>query len=380
MPTVTRPASHGANPCRLGRRPVSSDFELLQCSCFGNYLQCKSIIQSSFSNTIGSAAQLYGSDNGFIRAAIASYSHHHNLIIRPEDVWFAILSQLNLFMKLNAEKVRSFFVAHQGQKQLEVQDEGTRGKYDFAKMAGEMVGLIEENLVDPTFGEWVMPDFTTTTDIDRTVAAILMMGALQDYFAYKCKLGCGLPSVTLLGDKSDWDELLMRIELIPKLGPETAQWYQLLKPVLTRFVGTFDSPESSQTKDFWQKIVHYTSGGSGPSYLSGWITAFCFWDGTGRCLFSSHDGQDKSHLAVLDDVQYHRVDTGDIPPGSASVPVKLDDNGKEYDTIMVAGSSNSTGLDTVQPESGWWMYEKKKPKIQREDLPEPPRSYDTKEC
>jgi hypothetical protein len=168
----------------------------------------------------------------------------------------------------------------------------------------------------------------------------------------------------------------MRIELIPKLGPETAQWYQLLKPVLTRFVGTFDSPESSQTKDFWQKIVHYTSGGSGPSYLSGWITAFCFWDGTGRCLFSSHDGQDKSHLAVLDDVQYHRVDTGDIPPGSASVPVKLDDNGKEYDTIMVAGSvgikatssgelltpsqSNSTGLDTVQPESGWWMYEKKK--------------------
>ena len=184
MPTITRPASHGANPCRLGR-PVSSDIELLQRSCSGNYSQCESIIQSSFSNTIGSAAQLYGSDNGFIWAAIKSYSHHHNLIIRPEDVWFAILSQLNLFMKLNAEKVRSFFVAHQGQKQLEVEDWGTRGEYDFAKMAEKMAGLIEENLVDPTFGEWVMPDFTTTTDTDRTVAAILMMGALQDYFAYK---------------------------------------------------------------------------------------------------------------------------------------------------------------------------------------------------
>ena len=288
MPTITRPASHGANTCCLGC-PASSDFELLKYSCYRNYLQCESIIQSSFSNTIGSGTQLYSEDNGFVRAAISGYNNHHHLIIRPEDVWFAILSQLNLFMKLNAEKVRSFFVAHQGQKQLQVSDVGTRGTYDFAKMAEKMAGLIKENLVDPSFGEWVMPDFTTTTDTDRTVAAILMMGALQEYFSYKCMLLCGLPSVTLLGDKSDWEKLLMRIELIPKLGPEPAQWYQLLKPVLTRFVRTFDSPESSEIKDFWQNIVHYRSGGSGPTYLSGWIAAFCFWDEKGRCLYSSHD-------------------------------------------------------------------------------------------
>jgi len=170
----------------------------------------------------------------------------------------------------------------------------------------------------------------------------------------------------------------MRIELLPKFGPETAQWYRLLKPVLTRFVGTFDSPESPETKDFWQCIAHYSSGGSGPSYLSGWITAFCFWDEDGRSLFPSRHAY--RHCTVLDDVQYHQVDTNDIPPGSASVPVKLDDNGKEYDTVMVAGSvgikatssgeplepslfdsspSGTSGLDTVQPESGWWMYEKK---------------------
>jgi hypothetical protein len=269
-------------------------------------------------------------------------------------------------MKLNAEKVRSFFVAHKGQKPLEVNGVGNRYTCNFAGMAKMMANLIKENLVDPSFGEWVMPDFTTTTDIDKTAAAILMMGAMQEYFSYGFSLFCGLPSVTLLGDKSDWDKLLTRIELLPKLGQEPDQWYRLLKPVLTRFVRTFDSPESSEIKDFWQNIAHHHNGGSGPTYLSGWITAFCFWDWKGGCLFRPHCG---AHLTVLDGVQYHRVDTDDVPPGSVSVPVKLNDNGNKYDTIMVAGSVGIkatssrgmlTGLDTVQPESGWWMYEKKK--------------------
>ena len=58
-------------------------------------------------------------------------------------------------------------------------------------------------------------------------------------------------------------------------------------------------------------------------------------------------------------MQYHRVDTQDILAGSAS------GNGQMYDTVMVAGSvgikatSSRDTLDTVQPESGWWMYERK---------------------
>lgn len=80
---------------------------------------------------------------------------------------------------------------------------------------------------------------------------------------------CGLPSVTLLGERSDWEDILMRLEKLPSFGDEAGQWHDLLKPVITRFVKTFDEPESESTKDFWQKIVHHHSGGSGPSYYSG---------------------------------------------------------------------------------------------------------------
>ncbi|KAN0066689.1 protein of unknown function (DUF4419) domain containing protein, partial [Elaphomyces granulatus] len=104
-------------------------------------------IQSSFSNIGRGESQLYSLENGFVNAAINGYNHHHHLIIRPEDVWFAILSQLNLFVKLNAEQVRFISVAHQGQKSLEIKGIGTRGACDFGKVAEMMTDEIIKNIV-----------------------------------------------------------------------------------------------------------------------------------------------------------------------------------------------------------------------------------------
>ena len=251
-----------------------------------------------------------------------------------------------------------------------------------------MTCLIEKNIVDPSLREWVMPNFTTTTDADKAIASIIMMSALQKFFSYKFSLKCGIPSVTLLGDKADWELILTRIEKIPQLGQEPAQWYQLLKPVITRLVGTFDAPDTSVTKDFWQRIAHYSGGGSGPTYLSGWITVFAFWGERGISLFPTKSMGQDTLRPVLGHVRYHQIDTQDIPPAFGSLPVKFDDNGYEYDAIMVAGSVGfrvtssgepltpmtgqrhcgptepnmelAVGLDTVQPESGWWILAKRK--------------------
>ena len=131
---------------------------------------------------------------------------------------------------------------------------------------------IEENILDPSLREWFMPAFTTTTKADQATASIIMMSAMQKYFSYKCCIGCGLPSVTLQGKKQHWEKMLGRLERLKTFGKESTMWYELLKPVFTKFVETFDDPESEAVKDFWQKIAHYSGGGSGPSYLSGWLS------------------------------------------------------------------------------------------------------------
>ncbi|KAL0573384.1 hypothetical protein V5O48_008581 [Marasmius crinis-equi] len=326
MPITFQVASHPAR--RWSQPKVSSPEWFLAESSERDAGQSRGIVQTSFTSARLNTSHISVSNNGLVRAAFHAYSGHHHLIIRPDDVWVSILSQLTFYVNAHAEELRSFFVAHEGKKQLVVLEEGTIDSVDVGQLAEYMTHLIQKNVVDPELRSWVIPDFSTTTPNDRVVASVLMMGTLQNYFSYKIKLACGIPSVTLEGERRDWEALLEKISKIEVLGEEPKQFAALLKPVLRHFVASFDEPKSEQVRRFWERIAHQT-GGSGRKYLSGWITAFCFWDHDGKSL--RREGRVGCEI---DGVSYHSVDTNDIPAGFASVPVKLDDNGVVFETRM----------------------------------------------
>ena len=141
-------------------------------------------------------------------------------------------------------------------------------------MSRTMVDEIEKNIVDPSLRTWIMPKFSTTTIGDITVCSMVMMATLKEYFSYEFGLICGIPQVTLEGEKKDWENILQRLEKLKDYGVQSIAWYHLLVPVLSRFVEAFDNPNGKENLDSWQKVAHYESGGSGPTWLSGWITAF----------------------------------------------------------------------------------------------------------
>ncbi|KAF9957867.1 hypothetical protein BGZ70_009373 [Mortierella alpina] len=302
--------------------------------------------------------------NGFVNTALEAYNRHHHLKLRPDDIWITILSQFNLCVNGNADVMRHHFVAHSGKKELVIKTGGDRFTVDFGELAQQMTGLIQENVVDPALQKWIIPDFTTTIADDIVVSSILMMATLKQYFDYKFHMMCGLPAVTLLGERSDWEKLLLRAEKLSEYGEATTKWRDLLRPVLAGFVQTFSDPKAQETKDFWQRIAHYSGGGSGPTYLSGWITAFLFFDRDGKSLHEvvHHDvwtGQPVQGL-VLDNATFHVVDTSDIPPAYAEVPVLLNDNGVEIKTTMVAGLMGTRVSElnkVVQPQAAWWIAE-----------------------
>lgn len=330
------------------------------------------ILQSSFStNDQGSYdLTLVAERKGLVNSIITAYNEHYALTLRPDDVWLAILTQFSAFVNGNAEELRHLFVSHSGKRSLTVRSAGDRFSVDLGHLAKEMTRLIHENVSDPSLWDWIMPNFTTTTPNDQTVGAILMMATFKKYFDYRFRLGCGLPRVTLEGEKSDWEALLVRIEKLKEYGQHTTTWYQLLHPILSRFVSAFDDPESVTNLDFWNTVAHFQRGGSGPSYYSGWITAFCVFDKDGRWI-GPDSSTPKQPGLVLDDVNYHRLDSQKVPIGFAEVDVMLDDNGHTINTAMVAGmvasqfvdsedlTLSTTGkLDTIHPVPGWWMYQK----------------------
>ncbi|KAJ4994164.1 hypothetical protein SVAN01_00641 [Stagonosporopsis vannaccii] len=387
MPVTIATAEHASRTWNVEK--ASTPTKLFASTSRSEYRKSKQILQSSFSEEQLQRAHLSPSRNGFLYAAYHAYSDHHHLTIRPEDVWFAILSQLNFYINAHAEELRSYFVEHDGQEELTVFAVGTIHSVDFGELAEHMTSLIQKNVKDPDLQSWIMPDFSTTTDSDRAVAAVLMMGAMQKYFSYGVCLTCGIPSVTLLGERDDWEKIYHKLNKLSEFGDEPTTFADLLRPVLRNFIATFDSkPEpSAEVLDFWSKIADRRSGGSGPDYLSGWITAFGMWDEDGKLLRRLYQGD---YSLELEGATYHQLDIDDIPSGFASVPVEVNDNGTIYKTKMIAGSfgiqvtssgqkvdpgrahaaywnpnyepaqgTGEPGLDSLQPASGWIMYELK---------------------
>jgi hypothetical protein len=121
-PSVTvKPAPHGANAIAASGHSITTAKELLKSSCRKEFKKMRNdhMIQSSFDD-IPVGVQYLGASNGFVDAAIMAYNQHHHLIIRPEDVWFSVLVQLNVYINEHAEELRSMFVAHEGQKRLQL--------------------------------------------------------------------------------------------------------------------------------------------------------------------------------------------------------------------------------------------------------------------
>lgn len=364
---------------------------------------CGELLQTSFPSTRDAMRDILPRRNGLVYTAIEAYNNHRGLIIRPDDVWIAILTQFSFFVNGNAEALRDIFVAHEGKRELVVESDGNRYSIDTSSMVHRMTALMQEQITDPTLREWIMPNFSTTTPVDRTTCAIVMMGMMKDYFTYKFNLRCGIPKVTIEGEKRDWETILFRLEHLKKYGIQTIAWYHLLRPVLTRIVAAYDHPTHPDNLDFWNKIAHREAG-SGPQWLSGWITAFCVFNERGQWQGNTlneerireHEPKkllrpadplqltpsqfaavytvpEKSPYLALDGFAYPTIESQDIPCGYVSLDVMLEDNGEMMESMLIAGSVGAqicstektelfrNGLrDTVRPVSAWWYFVKRK--------------------
>lgn len=195
---------------------------------------------------------------------------------------------------------------------------------------------------------------------------------------------CGIPAITLLGTKSDYESILLKLSKLNKLGPEVRAFTTLLRFIILEFISTFDAVSSANQVpniDFWRKICHEESMGSGPNYLSGWLTAFCVWDEDGKwqgpnfsdgdpVIFKRGALQDKESSkkgeVPFDVSVYGRIGTDCIPAGFSEVEVKVIEGGTKYDCMMVAGhvgarvSGQGAIEDTLQASPQWFMFEVEK--------------------
>jgi len=296
---------------------------------------CKDIVQATPMKTAVAASR-----SGFVLGAIQAYNRHQNLVLRPDDIWLAIMVQFGLYVNGNAEELRSTLVKHDGKKELVVIDVGTLYTVDFGQLSTQMIDQMVEHLVDPNLKHWVLPAFSTTTDHDTIVASVVLMASMKKYFSYKFGLMCGIPHVTLEGTVADWEDIRARVEKLKAFGGPMSEWSAMLAPILDQFVL---AAKGAADAGFWNRIVHHI-GGSGSSYISGWISVFCVFNEDGEL----HGLPVESEFPI--------IDTNDIPQGYLTVDVEIDDNGTLHHALMFAGHmafAVSDDKTTITPTLSW---------------------------
>ncbi|KAK5580419.1 hypothetical protein RB653_000436 [Dictyostelium firmibasis] len=295
--------------------------------------------------------------NSFVMSAFSAYSNHFGLAIKPDDIWISILVQFSLYLNSNSEKLRDRIVDFDGKKELVVFGGGTLMTANYEQLTKQMTNEIEKNIKDPSIREWANAPFSTSTPNDTMAASIALMATLKSYFEYKMVLRCGLPEVTIYGTVDDWIDIKNRIEKLKdfdypdnKDGKCMETWSKMLHPIIDKII---ESVNGTPDTKWWNRIANTVGGGSGPTYLTGWITAFCLFNNEGEWMGNNNKRRGRGDI---EETEWIFVNTDKIPKGFLFVPVLIDDNGKEYNTEFFAGHmcvSTSNDSKTIHPNIDW---------------------------
>jgi hypothetical protein len=304
---------------------------------------------------------------GLVGTVSAAYAGHHNVAIRPDDIWVTIQAQFSAYVNSRAEELRDFFVNFEGKEALEIRIAG-RNIYnlDWSFIPPRFLDLIAERIKDPSLREWFLPGFTTTTPNDEVAAAAAAMCTLQEYFRYTVNFGCGIPQATLEGTVEDWELLRAKIERLTDFddgtGILTDEWVPMLRGVLDNFVESAKNG-SDNNLDWWDQIAHSIASGYGGSTLSGWINTFTFFDQKGdRALYPA------SKISG----PWGTIDADDVNPNIISCPIEITGDYDLNSTLFVGqmtyeqvddGSTmighpavnptNVGGITLIKPRNDW---------------------------
>ncbi|XP_077977172.1 uncharacterized protein LOC144432769 [Glandiceps talaboti] len=217
----------------------------------------------------------YGNSNivshGNLHALVASvhdaFHDHYPIVLSPDMIWLCIMQGLSIHINENAEKMRKYFVEHEGKKEIRVRrDDFVKGSATnpWPEVFSEFSDKIKDEIGDNTYS-LITPDFTTTGPLEKAVTDIVLMEAMKSYFKYTMWSFCGIPSVTLEGTTEDWISIRERTAKLAHY--DLGWWTTHLLPVLDQFI---NASKGEVDKSFWSSIYKMNDESDG-TYITGWI-------------------------------------------------------------------------------------------------------------
>ncbi len=281
--------------------------------------------------------------HSFYEGMLQAYAEHRPFTLTPDMIWLLVSQGFAQHVLNYSEKLRHYFVQHQGKASLIVESKNKNDLSDisfwekamqnFNQQIGQYTG---NELIDN-----LTNNFSTTTSASKVASQISIMEGMQAYFEYVVMyVGCGIPDITLEGTPKDWGNLKMKANALRKY--ELGWWIDELDPALSEFIN------ASQHKiniSFWKKMFkHHEGAGYKPGISDGWIVKFFPYDRYGK----------RNNLQAISS-------SGQLPSEVVKVPIRYIEtfsNGRTQESKLelwagFLGLQQDKKTFGLKPEIGW---------------------------
>jgi len=260
-------------------------------------------------------------DSNLFGALSKAYNEHRTLVFTPDWLWYSAALLFSGYVNAHPDDLRHLFVAHEGKKQLTIEDANGA---DWSYFFDQIIKLIKKNVISAnmhgtTIVDVLQNDFSTTTPMFTCLSTALVMDTLKSYFEYgRMMTLCGLPAVEFEGKIEDYQKIATKLDQLISdyvMHDDFKKKLERFRMVVLKFIDTMNGQVDLF---FWQSFMDILEqhGGSGQhkEYVSGWVLYLFGEDGP-------------------------FVETQNLKTVALNVPIKLadKDNNLESDCHLMGG-------------------------------------------
>lgn len=264
-------------------------------------------------------------NNGLIQTIHNCYSTHRPLILTPDVIWLAICQGVSIHVNEKMDSLKHVIFIKNKPNKLVVRNDSLEYNDDAWKSLISSIANQTKKYTKDDFYSFFVSQFTTTTEVHKTVYQITLLESYKKVFQYVGESGCGIPSITITGEKKDWELILSKLEMLDKIG--LSKWKESLKPIINEFINVYSGKIN---KKFWKSIYKFKEEEYSENQLSGWIVKLFPYlkkvDGEGvydknQDLYKSEEKYVPNQFLEGDKYLHAKLTTDDFPSGMAQIDV-----------------------------------------------------------
>ncbi|TAG13241.1 MAG: DUF4419 domain-containing protein [Sphingobacteriia bacterium] len=276
---------------------------------------------------------LHCPNNGIIQTVQECYDNHRPLILSPDVVWLAICQGVSIHINENFDSLKKSIFLKNKPDAIVIRNDSLEFSEKHWKKLIESFSTETKKYTKGDFYSFFVPEFSTTTQINKTAYQITMLESIKKGFEYVGESGCGIPSILITGETKDWEHIYNQLDLLNKIG--LSRWVINLKQVIQEFI---NASKNTINKAFW-KDIYKNASEYNAFYISGWITKFFPYikvlDSVGVDEKKNGEMRFDENLVPNpfmygDDYQLSTLSTDNFPTGISKVTVVWNNYLKDY--------------------------------------------------